>query len=102
MNAMKRHSLFGRSQRFKVEMPSTVLAAIRSGTIEANYQFVGLPRRRAKADCLACTYIRIIGFRSVLVHEYLEISLDIVYGVMQANLKDLEKILKEMMKVLKE
>lgn len=45
-------------------------------------------------------FITIIGFRNILVHEYLEIDLDIVYKVMQDNLNDLEKILKEMAKLL--
>lgn len=45
-------------------------------------------------------FIRIIGFRNILVHEYLEINLDIVYKVMENNLKDLEIILKEMAKLL--
>ncbi len=45
-------------------------------------------------------FIKIIGFRNILVHEYLEIDLDIVYNVMKNSLNDLEKILKEMAKIL--
>ena len=45
-------------------------------------------------------FITIIGFRNILVHEYLEIDLDIVYKVMQDNFNDLKKILKEMAKLL--
>ena len=45
-------------------------------------------------------FIRIIGFRNILVHEYLEVDLDIVYNVLQDNLTDLENILKEMANLL--
>lgn len=38
------------------------------------------------------TWIRIIGFRNVLVHEYLDIDREIVYQVLQENLDDLEKL----------
>lgn len=41
-------------------------------------------------------FIRIIGFRNILVHEYLEVDLDIVFNVLENNLNDLENILKEM------
>ncbi|MFP4661796.1 MAG: HepT-like ribonuclease domain-containing protein [Halanaerobiales bacterium] len=40
------------------------------------------------------------GFRNILVHEYLEIDLDIVYEILQNNLDDLKSILKEYAKLL--
>lgn len=39
-------------------------------------------------------FIKIIGFRNILVHDYLNIDKDIVYRVFIENLKDLEDILK--------
>lgn len=40
-------------------------------------------------------FIKIIGFRNVLVHDYLEVDLDIVYIVMKEELGDIKDILKE-------
>lgn len=45
-------------------------------------------------------FIRITGFRNILVHEYLEIDLDIVYKILKNNLNDLHSILKEYTKLL--
>lgn len=39
-------------------------------------------------------FIRIIGFRNILVHDYLNLDKNIVYRVLIENLKDLEDILK--------
>ncbi|MCS7010531.1 MAG: DUF86 domain-containing protein, partial [Anaerolineales bacterium] len=38
------------------------------------------------------TWIRIIGFRNVLVHEYLDIDREIGYRVLQESPDDLEKL----------
>jgi len=43
---------------------------------------------------------QITGFRNILVHEYLEIDLDIVYEVLDNKLGDLKSILKEYAKLL--
>lgn len=45
-------------------------------------------------------FIRIIGFRNILVHDYLEVDLDIVYKILTDNLSDLEDILKDLAQVL--
>jgi len=45
-------------------------------------------------------FIRITGFRNILVDEYLEIDLDIVYKILKNNLNDLHSILKEYAKLL--
>ncbi len=39
-------------------------------------------------------FIKMAGFRNILVHDYLEVDLDIVYRVIQEHLSDLEKIIK--------
>ena len=43
---------------------------------------------------------QITGFRNILVYEYLEIDLDIVYSILVNNLDDLKSILKEYAKLL--
>jgi uncharacterized protein YutE (UPF0331/DUF86 family) len=45
-------------------------------------------------------FIKIIGFRNILVHDYLDIDLEIVYNVITNSLIDLKIILKELAKVL--
>jgi uncharacterized protein YutE (UPF0331/DUF86 family) len=40
----------------------------------------------------AGTWRRIIGFRNVLVHDYLEVDLTIVYDVLQNHLDDLREL----------
>jgi len=37
-------------------------------------------------------WIRMIGFRNALVHEYIDIDRRIVYDVLQNNVKDLEEL----------
>lgn len=38
------------------------------------------------------TWIRMIGFRNTLVHDYVDIDHKIVYQVLQSNLEDLETL----------
>lgn len=37
-------------------------------------------------------WIRMVGFRNILVHDYLEVDLKIVYDVLQNRLDDLEEL----------
>lgn len=37
-------------------------------------------------------WIRMIGFRNILVHEYMEVDRRIVYEILQTGLKDLERL----------
>ena len=37
-------------------------------------------------------WIRMIGFRNALVHEYIDIDRKIVYDVLQKNLKDIDEL----------
>lgn len=37
-------------------------------------------------------WIRMIGFRNILIHEYLDIDRKIVYDVLQHHIKDMEEI----------
>jgi len=51
-----------------------------------------LCERKYISDELHEKWIRMIGFRNILVHDYLEINREIVYRVMQDNLQDLEEL----------
>ena len=37
-------------------------------------------------------WLRMIGFRNTLVHDYLEIDRSIVYDILQNHLKDIEEV----------
>lgn len=37
-------------------------------------------------------WIRMVGFRNILVHDYLEVDREIVYDVLQNRLGDLEEL----------
>ena len=41
-------------------------------------------------------WIKMIGFRNTLVHEYIDVDLDIVYDVLQNGLEDLKAIKKNL------
>ncbi len=43
-------------------------------------------------DNLRSAWIKMIGFRNILVHEYLEIDRNIVYEVLQNHLIDIEEM----------
>jgi uncharacterized protein YutE (UPF0331/DUF86 family) len=40
-------------------------------------------------------FIKIIGFRNILVHDYLEVDLDITYEIIKNNLIDLRKLIRK-------
>ena len=40
-------------------------------------------------------WIKMIGFRNTLIHEYIDVDLDIVYDVLNEGLKDIERIRKK-------
>ncbi len=43
-------------------------------------------------DPLKDQWIRLLGFRNILVHEYLDIDRTIVYDVLQQHLEDVENV----------
>ena len=43
---------------------------------------------------LAHRWIKMIGFRNILVHDYLDIDRDVVYDVLQNQLTDIERLKK--------
>ena len=45
-------------------------------------------------------FIRIIGMRNVLVHDYLDIEKEMVYRILTENLTDLKSLLKKYMEFL--
>lgn len=75
------------------DVASHVAAARRLGPVEASRD---LPRifleQGVVPEDLARRWTRMIGFRNILVHNYLEIDRDIVFDVLHGNLEDLERL----------
>ena len=45
-------------------------------------------------ETLRGTWIRMIGFRNVLVHDYLDVDRKVVYQVLRKNLKDVRALMR--------
>ena len=43
-------------------------------------------------------FVQIIGFRNILVHDYMDLDLDIIFELINNNLDDLRGILKSYLK----
>jgi uncharacterized protein YutE (UPF0331/DUF86 family) len=72
------------------DMGSHVIAELAWGIVNKNSDIPSLFREQGYIDeALEHTWIRMIGFRNVLVHDYLDIDRTIVYGVLHAHLSDL-------------
>ena len=93
---------YGSAERFLqlaieavLDMGSHVIAELELGTVEA---YSDIPKILADkgyiSSELAERWIRMIGFRNILVHEYLEIDRKVVYAVLQHQLEDLRDLRK--------
>jgi len=91
---------YGSAERFLqlaieavLDMGSHVIAELELGTVEA---YSDIPKILADkgyiSSELAERWIRMIGFRNILVHEYLEIDRKLVYDVLQHQLEDLRDL----------
>ena len=88
---------YGSAERFlqlaieaTLDMGSHVIAELELGTVEA---YSDIPKILADkgyiSSELAGQWIRMIGFRNILVHEYLDVDRKVVYEVLQHQLSDL-------------
>lgn len=89
---------YGSAERFLqlaietlTDLGNHVIAELELGNVD---WYSDVPRRLCEAgyidNQIEQTWVRMIGFRNILVHEYLEIDREIVYRVLQDNLNDLE------------
>jgi len=92
--------LYGSAERFLqlaieslCDMGSHMIVDGRLGAIET---YADIPRILRRHEIIpaesAETWIRMIGFRNILVHDYLEIDRRIVHNVIQNQLEDIEAI----------
>jgi uncharacterized protein YutE (UPF0331/DUF86 family) len=91
---------YGSAERFLqlaieavTDMASHVIAEMELGFIN---QYSDIPEIFAQQgwidDSLKEKWLRMIGFRNVLVHEYLDVDRGIVYEVLQHRLDDLKRL----------
>jgi uncharacterized protein YutE (UPF0331/DUF86 family) len=91
---------YGSAERFlqlaieaSLDMGSHVIADENLGSVE---QSRDIPRRFREhgriSEDLEQRWIRMIGFRNILVHEYLEVDRNIVHDVVQNRLADLNEL----------
>jgi uncharacterized protein YutE (UPF0331/DUF86 family) len=91
---------YGSAERFLqlaiealLDMGSHVIAEKNLGTINQSRDIPRLFREHGYIDAvLENRWIRMIGFRNILVHEYLELDRKRVYEVLQQGLNDLRDI----------
>lgn len=94
------HERYGSAERFLqltiealLDTGSHVIAELGLGTIETYSDISRVLAKNGYIDRdLAERWIRIIGFRNILVHEYLDVDRKVVHEVLQRQLKDLRVI----------
>lgn len=75
------------------DMGSHVVADEGLGTVERAQDLPDIFQNEGYIDDdLRDVWADMIGFRNVLVHEYLEIDREIVYDVLQSQLDDIERL----------
>lgn len=91
---------YGAAERFLqlaietvMDLGNHVIAELRLGTVD-HYRDIPMVlfQHDYIDDTLKERWIRMIGFRNVLVHDYLDIDRRIVYRVLQEDLEDLEAL----------
>ena len=91
---------YGSAERFLqlaietlTDLGNHVIADLRLGTVDS---YSDIPRLLHEAGYISLeageNWIRMIGFRNVLVHDYLDVDRRLVYEVMQQRLGDFEAL----------
>ncbi|MGD9030631.1 MAG: DUF86 domain-containing protein [Anaerolineae bacterium] len=75
------------------DMGSHMIAELSLGTVESyrDIPFI-LAEHGYVEDAMREKWIRMIGFRNILVHDYLDLDREIVYQVLQHDLEDIERL----------
>jgi len=99
---------YGSAERFLqlaiealMDAASHVIAELELGVVNAGRDIPRLFRSHGDIDQdLEQRWIRMIGFRNILVHDYLEVDRAIVHDVLQRNLEDLRLLQKKLAEFL--
>ena len=91
---------YGSAERFLqlaietlIDLGNHVIADLRFGTVDSYSDIPRLLHEAGYISLEACeNWIRMIGFRNVLVHDYLDVDRRLVYEVMQQRLGDFEAL----------
>ncbi len=89
---------YGSAERFLqlaiealLDLGNHVIADLRLGTVEWYSDIPRVLHEAGYVDAELCkTWTRMIGFRNVLVHDYLDVDHRLVYEVLQERLNDIE------------
>jgi len=75
------------------DMAAHVIAEENLGTVNSARDIPACLRSHGHIDAeLEERWIRMVGFRNILVHEYLDVDREIVYETLAHNLDDLRKL----------
>lgn len=91
---------YGAAERFlhlaieaTLDMGNHVISSLRWGKVDV---YRDIPERFYEQgyldEALRETWIKMIGFRNLLIHDYLTVNRHLVYQVLQQRLEDLEKL----------
>ncbi len=91
---------YGSAERFLqltiealLDVGSHVIAELELGIVETYADIPRLLADRGYVDAvLADQWVKMIGFRNVLVHEYLDVDREIVYDLLQHHLNDIRAL----------
>lgn len=91
---------YGSAERFLqlaievlTDLGTHVIADLRLGTVDWYSDIPRLLYEAGYIDLAICeNWIRMIGFRNVLVHDYLDVDRKLVYEVLQERLGDFEAL----------
>ena len=100
--------IYGSSERFLhltiealIDMGNHIISSKNLGSVD-NYK--DIPRILLENDYIDSDqkelFVKIIGTRNILVHDYLDVDKEIVYRILNKNLGDLEDILKNYLQLL--
>jgi len=83
------------------DMASHIVAEEKLGVVDASRDLPRLFRENNVIDeNLGNRWIRIIGFRNILVHDYLDVDRNTVYSVLQNEISDLKELMRMFSKYL--
>ena len=93
---------YGSTERFLhlaieaiTDMGNHIIADLELGVVNSYSDIPALIARKGYLSrSLEEKWIRMIGFKNTLVHEYIDIDRKIVYDVLQNNISDLEELKK--------
>lgn len=76
-----------------IDVGNHVIAELQLGTVDHYRDVPGLLAEHGYLDePLREKWVRMIGFRNILVHDYLDVDRQIVYRVLHEDLEDLEAL----------